>query len=325
MTLHKSRTEPDSKSHRTVRDSMRPSFVSVRSRVLSGKHRPSHPLGLVFVMKRSSSSNGPSKKAKIMCRAQPDTLPHYYADWPAPKAAMDAARTFIRECASNNHLTLLVPDKDADGLSSGKIMHQTLTALGLSSTQIEVHMPAKASSIFQPAERTKMEAHGATRVIVIDQGSRGGPPLLNTTTASGEQVKTLILDHHESDVFPEGALVVSACRSPPVATSSLLTYLVCLPLHESVRDDCAIPALLGVFGDLGSTAVKWGEGPWPAHLGDVMKRVSKKALSEAVSMMNAPRRTAEYQGRHLIVISLCSLSVACQCTRLGTLCCVHAP
>ncbi|THH09729.1 hypothetical protein EW145_g1795 [Phellinidium pouzarii] len=156
-------------------------------------------------------------------------------------------------------------------------------------------MPGKSSSIFQEDEREKMEAHGATRIIIMDQGSRGGPSIISAISKLGDNVHTLIIDHHESDAFPTDALVVSACHSSPVATSSLLTYLVCLPLHESVREACAVSALLGVFGDLGPSAVKWGESPWLAHLGDVMKRVTKKALLEAVSMMNASRRTAEYQ------------------------------
>ncbi|KAI5121861.1 hypothetical protein M0805_001069 [Coniferiporia weirii] len=218
-----------------------------------------------------------------------------HPDWPAPRLDIESAREFIKDCARNQHLTLLLPDKDVDGLSSGKIMHHTLTSLGLPSSRISVHFPSKASSIFQNDEREKMEAHNATRVICMDQGSRGGAPLVSSISKSGEGVRVLIIDHHESDEFPNGALVVSACRSLPVATSSLLTYLVCLPLHASVREECAVPALLGVFGDLGPSAVKWGEEPWPAHLGDVVKRVTKRALSEAVSMINAPRRTAEYK------------------------------
>lgn len=252
-------------------------------------------------MKRKAPSNGPQKKAKIKCNTQsvPSHTSQTYTDWPAPKAAMDAARVFVKECAEGNHRTLLVPDKDADGLSSGKIMHYTLTALGLSPELIKVHILSKASSVFQPDERLKMEAYGADRVIVMDQGSRGGPALVTRTSSNNEvePVPTLILDHHQSDVFPESSLVVTACRSPPIATSSLLTYLVCLPLHETIREGCAIPALLGVFGDLGPSAVKWGQGPWPAYLGDVARRETKKAISEAVSMINAPRRTAEYRGR----------------------------
>ncbi|KAL5531570.1 hypothetical protein ACEPAG_4447 [Sanghuangporus baumii] len=248
--------------------------------------------------KRKSASTNPSASKKRKANSDSNgsnSSSQDFTNWPAPREHMDDARAFIRECTRGKYTTLLVPDKDADGLSSGKIMHYTLTALGLPSDRILVHMLAKSSSVFQDSEREKMEAHGATRIIVMDQGSRGGPPLVSPITKTGDTVRTLIIDHHESDAFPEGAVAVSACRSPPIVTSSLLTYLLCLPLHPSVRDACAVPALLGVFGDLGPSAVNWNEPPWPTHLGYVMKKVTKKALSDAVSMMNAPRRTAEYQ------------------------------
>lgn len=175
-------------------------------------------------------------------------------------------------------------------------MHHTLVSIGLPPDKIKVHLLGKSSSVFQDDEKEKMEAYGATRVIVLDQGSRGGPSLVNT---QGGRVRILIMDHHESDEFPEEALAVSACRSPPVVTSSLLTYLVCEPLHSRTcaNDVCATFALLGVFGDLGPSYVKhWDDSPWPSHLGAVMKRLTKKALSDAVSMMNAPRRMADYGG-----------------------------
>ena len=195
-------------------------------------------------------------------------------------------------------------------------MYYTLTSLGLPSSSIKVHMLSKASSVFQPSEKAAMESYGATRFIFLDQGSRGGPPLVspftNTTSPipdedsdSGIQsVCTLILDHHESDEFPAGTLAVSACRSPPIATSSLLTYIVCEPLHESIRTECAIPALLGVFGDLGPSEVKWGQKPWPGYLGEVVKQITKKAISEAVSAMNAPRRTADFKGNRDTILLL---------------------
>lgn len=186
-------------------------------------------------------------------------------------------------------------------------MHHTLASIGLPPDKIIVHMLGKSASLFQDDERAMIEAYGASRVIVLDQGSRGGPSLVNT---QGGRVHTLILDHHESDEFPEEALVVSACLSSPVVTSSLLTYLVCEPLHSGIceSDVCATFALLGVFGDLGPSHVKyWDDDPWPSHLGAVMKRLTKKALSDAVSMMNAPRRTADYAGGCLFFKDLCSV------------------
>lgn len=121
-----------------------------------------------------------------------------------------------------------------------------------------------------------------SRVIVLDQGSRAGPPLLPSPT------KCAIIDHHYSDAFPEEATVLSACKSEPVATSSMLTYLLCCELDEWAKDELGETALIGLYGDLGGGTVKFGkEEPWPAWLAEVEKKSGKGKLSKAVSMLNA--------------------------------------
>ena len=35
-----------------------------------------------------------------------------FTNWPAPLEKIEQAREFIKDCARNNHLTLIVPDKD---------------------------------------------------------------------------------------------------------------------------------------------------------------------------------------------------------------------
>lgn len=83
------------------------------------------------------------------------------------------------------------------------------------------------------------------------------------------------------------------------------------PLHPAVKEKESWRAVVGATGDLGP--VKWGTGPWPAELGEVLKtlvhptstcsgrlligRQGTKNISEAVSGVNAPRRTAEYNGK----------------------------
>jgi nanoRNase/pAp phosphatase (c-di-AMP/oligoRNAs hydrolase) len=39
-------------------------------------------------------------------------------------------------------------------------------------------------------------------VIVLDQGSRGGPPVIDD-----DEAKSLVIDHHLSDDFPKNASV----------------------------------------------------------------------------------------------------------------------
>ncbi|EXJ67686.1 uncharacterized protein A1O5_09032 [Cladophialophora psammophila CBS 110553] len=206
--------------------------------------------------------------------------------WPAPAAAMGDARAFIKECAASGKKALIVPDKDADGLSSGVILYRTLTSLGLEPSLIDVHLIQKGSSIHSQPEREAMAAKGPAYVVVLDQGSIAAPPVVDL-----QSTKSLIIDHHLSDHFPEGAQVVSACHYPPVSTSSLLTYEICKTLAPDITSSCAYLACIGTHGDLGNT-LKWSP-PFP-DMKETFKAFTKKSINDATSLVNAPRRTAKY-------------------------------
>ncbi|KAH9829613.1 hypothetical protein Tdes44962_MAKER09102 [Teratosphaeria destructans] len=277
---------------------------------------------------------------------------------PAPSYQINRAREIIRACATAGRTTLIVPDKDADGLSAGAILRpavclaasvspppstnrqrllvhlrsaqltdsnvsicwhvirfrrefvvrsngipfrnavgdrpgltfairHTLILLGLREGLIKVHLLSKGTTVHSESERAKMAAHDPAFIFVIDHGSRASPALVR------DAVATLIIDHHHATErdFPAGSEHVSACASPPVATSALLTYEICEPLHDHVRDKCAWLCVVGTHGDLGNT-IKW-EAPFP-DMKDVLKKHTKKVLNDVVSLVNAPRRTAKY-------------------------------
>jgi hypothetical protein len=208
--------------------------------------------------------------------------------WPAPAEAIDAARAFIRESASSPHPVLLVPDRDADGLSSGTILSLTLQLLSKPRDKILTSFVPGGTSIFTAESRqlltTVCKARNVSHVIVLDQGSRASPPLVGT------DAKTLIVDHHAATSFPEGAAVVNACNHPPIATSSLLTYVICKPLHAAVSAKTAWLALMGIVGDLSSRAPLGP--PYPAELA-AAKKGNTAHLGKLVPLLNAPRRTPE--------------------------------
>lgn len=87
---------------------------------------------------------------------------------------------------------------------------------------------------------------------------------------------------------------MTACHSPPVATTSLLTYLICEELHPDVRRQCDWLAVAGTIGDLGTT-IKW-EPPFP-NMAQCLKKYTKKGLNDCVSLLNGPRRTDRYDVR----------------------------
>ena len=152
---------------------------------------------------------------------------------------------------------------------------------------MSVHHLKKGGNIHDEDERTAMSALKPDYIFVLDQGSRKSPPVTDSPH------RALIVDHHHAleDDFPDGSEHVSACHSPPVATSSLLTYHVCCPLHEQVQSSCDWLCVMGTHGDLGNT-LKW-EPPFP-DMKLTFKQYTKKALNEAVSLINAPRRTPAF-------------------------------
>ncbi|KAF2128976.1 DHH phosphoesterase [Dothidotthia symphoricarpi CBS 119687] len=207
--------------------------------------------------------------------------------WPAPKEQIQRARETIEECAKAQKSTVILPDKDADGLSSGAILHHTLTSLGLSPDLISVYFPPKGSNVHDQSTQDAISAKSPAYVFVLDQGSRKSPPLTHLPHTC------LVLDHHfaEEGGFPEGAEYVTAHDCPPVATSALLTHHICLPLHPDISDKISWLAALGTHGDLGTT-IKW-EPPFP-DMTATFKQSSKKAINDAVALVNAPRRSAAY-------------------------------
>lgn len=195
------------------------------------------------------------------------------------------------------------------------VVWKTLTTLGLPSDLIKVFFLGKGTSLFSPTEQERLEtlindslesdsskASASTsssstrpvRVIIVDQGSRPGPPLVRKSAVKTDDLKTIIIDHHMSTSWPDDSVVLTACNSAPIATSSLLTYLTCATLHPDIPRLTMWYAILGVFGDLSPSEINWGDpdSAWPASqemidLGEEVKRIGKKPLSSAVGAINA--------------------------------------
>ena len=234
--------------------------------------------------------------------------------WPASSEQMADARRIIRDCVDQGSETVICPDKDADGLSAGAILHHTLTAMGLPGSKIRVHLLPKGQTIHTESQRalvasllsppcssddpTSSSDDNADKVLprnylfVLDHGSAPSPALAPPSTTT-----TLIVDHHHatSTSIPEDAHYVNACSSPPVATTALLTYEICKTLHPSLSSPSHPNAwlmVLGTHGDLG-TSLKWDD-PFPDPSAIFKTGATRKAINDAVALINAPRRTGTY-------------------------------
>ncbi|WP_373048615.1 hypothetical protein [Vulgatibacter sp.] len=191
------------------------------------------------------------------------------ANWPAPPAAIEAARAFLRGAAAGS--PVVVPDGDVDGLSSGLIACRTLERLG--AKPVVIH-PGKGEHVHTGAVRERIRAEAPDAVLVFDQGSRGLP--------IDAGAKALVVDHHQPvRGLPPDAVIASSFGHEPVANTSWLTFAIC----DGVADcrDLAWLAILGTVGDLGT------ESQIPGAK-ELLRRVGVTAVREAVALLNAPRR-----------------------------------
>lgn len=81
--------------------------------------------------------------------------------------------------------------------SAGSILHRTFIHLGHPEDLIKVHHLTKGTNLHTDTERANMESYETDKVVVLDQGSRPGRPLVDPTDT--EHKKVLIIDHHMSD------------------------------------------------------------------------------------------------------------------------------
>ncbi|KAL0486902.1 hypothetical protein AKO1_001245, partial [Acrasis kona] len=210
-------------------------------------------------------------------------------EWPASSEKLEESRQFLIDTSKSSHPVLIVPDRDADGLCASLIVMKTLQYLGRNSSDFVIHFIQKGGTVHDEFERKQMQDKLGQEgfIYVVDSGSRGGRAIVD-----GEKRRTIIIDHHFSTEFPENSLALNASHYEPVATSSLLSYILCKDLHPLVGQECAWLAITGTYGDL-SASTKFTDFPNCDHLEDVAKKIGKKNFSETVSLLNAPRRSPE--------------------------------
>ena len=189
--------------------------------------------------------------------------------WPADPAAVEAARRFIGKASGR---VVVASHNDVDGLSAAIIVSR---ALGAAGAAVQMLPGRRGEHVHQDVMRRRISACRPDSLVVVDMGTRSGPIIPG--------VPTLVVDHHSATGgVPDGVLLVNGYDRDPVATSSVLAYVICrdLPGGES----SAWLAALGAVADVG-TAV-----PFASLLGFQPRGT---AWSKAISLLNAARRAAE--------------------------------
>lgn len=171
---------------------------------------------------------------------------------------------------------------DADGLSAGALFARILASPAHGPARVRVI--GRGESAWSDAIRAELTAGPPVAgLVVTDLGVQAEPILPG--------LPTLIVDHHvpRSLPAPDVATVISGYGEEPTPTSSLLAHR-CAVARLGAAEAGALVwlAALGAIGDLGDRAAA---AQFPEVMAGARRHATLKALREAVSLVNAPRRS----------------------------------
>jgi single-stranded-DNA-specific exonuclease len=160
---------------------------------------------------------------------------------------------------------LLLGHFDADGLAALAILAPSLPGA-------EVRLVGKGETPWTDDVRADLEKRRPAAIVATDLGVREGEILPGTPAC--------LIDHHVPTGRPGKALVISGNGCAPEPTSALLAFWAC-----GSPDELLWLAAMGLIGDI-------AEDKGFPEMAAAQKRYGKTALRSAVSLINAPRRTA---------------------------------
>jgi len=184
----------------------------------------------------------------------------------------DAGALFASAVRAFRPDPLVLGHFDADGLAAAAILER---GLGASGTRISTRIVGKGENPWSCDIRKELEARAPGGLVVADLGVRDGDVLPATPT--------VIVDHHVPTGTPGAAVVISGHGWTPEPTSSLLAYWSAQGIGDTHQ--LLWLAAIGLIGDL-------AEGSGFPEMEEAQRRYGKTALRDAVSLINAPRRTA---------------------------------
>ena len=207
--------------------------------------------------------------------ARPSTRP---SDIPAidPRDAGFAEDARIRFAAWADGLAadpLIASHDDADGLSSAALLARAWEAAR--GTRAAIRLVGRGQNAWDETFAAELGALDPTGLIIADLGIAGRRPLPARPLA--------VIDHHVPTGTPDGATVISGYGREPTPSTSVLAHWSAAALGDT--DGLDWLAAIGLVGDYGDKA----DFPLIAR---AKKRYGAGKLREAVSLVNAPRRSA---------------------------------
>lgn len=161
---------------------------------------------------------------------------------------------------------------DADGLAAAAILAR---AMERAARPVTIQLIGKGQTPWDDELTAGLTAQTPGGLILCDLGTRAQPVLPGCPT--------VIIDHHVPTGNAEQAITISGNGLSPEPSSALLAWWAAAALGDA--DDLLWLAAIGLIGDM-------EDGRDFPELSEAQARWGKTALRDAVSLLNAPRRTA---------------------------------
>ena len=161
---------------------------------------------------------------------------------------------------------------DADGLSAAALLVRSLEQAGRRSVPFII---GRGQTPWDQEVTARIKAHDPGGLILADLGTRPEAVL--------PDCPTIVIDHHVPSGEPPEAILISGNGLEPEPTTALLAWWAAGALGD--QTDLLWLAAIGLIGDM-------AEGRTFPELEEAQLRWGKTALRDAVSLVNAPRRTA---------------------------------
>ena len=174
-------------------------------------------------------------------------------------------RTFSQWLGETTGAPLILGHFDADGLAALAILKRSLP-------DASMRLVGKGENPWEPGVQAELAGRAPAALIATDLGVREGDIVAG--------VPTCLIDHHVPTGTPGAATVISGNGLDPEPTSALLAWWA-----AGADDRLLWLAAVGLIGDM-------AEDKGFAELAAAQGRYGKTALRSAVSLINAPRRTA---------------------------------
>ena len=189
-------------------------------------------------------------------------------------AAGEAAARFRRWSEGLAAAPLVASHDDADGLSSAALLVRAWEAAR--GERPPVRLVGRGENAWDDAFAAELAERAPPALVIADLGVAGRRPVPDRPLA--------VVDHHVPTGTPSDTLVVSGYGREPVPSTSVLAHWCAGGITEAAADLDWLAAI-GLVGDYGDKA----DFPLIAR---AKKRYGAGKLRDAVSLVNAPRRSA---------------------------------